>query len=324
MSEMKKILLILFCAFIVTLTACGRSAAETTTTQSATTTISSQTTTSTSTTKTAAAASSSTQVKYDEEDLDTSLNVSGMTDIRLEGDRISVDGSGVMVNGVSATISAAGTYSISGTLDDGQVLVNALDEGVIRLILNGVDITSSSSAPIYVINAEKVVITLADGTTNTITDGNSYILADPASNEPSAAVFSNDDLTINGDGTLTVNANYNHGIQSKDDLKITGGNIKVNAINDALKGRNYVALKNGNITVVSGGDGIQSNNDEDAAKASSSSKAAQSISSRVPTVSRRKPILPSAAAILPSPAVEAVPTAARVPVGGVGANRLLP
>jgi hypothetical protein len=209
---------------------------------------------------------STTSVEYDSDDVDSSLSSSRMSYIALEGDSITLDGGGATVDGSRITIMSAGMYSISGTLDDGQIIVDTEDKETVRLILNAVDITCSRSAPIYVINAEKTVITLADGTENHIKDGESYIFEDTESDEPNAAVFSNDDLTINGNGTLIVSANYNNGIQSNDDLKITGGNITVHAVNDGIKGRDSIAVKDANITVNAGADGMQSNNDEDSGK----------------------------------------------------------
>lgn len=189
----------------------------------------------------------------------------GVIFIKL-GDKITVNGSGAVVSGQKVTITSAGTYSLSGAIKDGQVLVDTQDQETVKLLLNGADISCSTSAPIYVINAEKTVITLADGTTNSVTDGKSYVLENQVLGEPSAAIFSSDDLTINGNGALTVNASYNNGIQSKDDLNINGGNITINAVNDGLKGRDSVEVKGGTITIKAGGDGLQSNNDEDPAQ----------------------------------------------------------
>jgi hypothetical protein len=202
-------------------------------------------------------------VNYDSEDLETSTESTATTTISLEGDAISVTGEGAVVNASSVTITAVGTYSLSGTLNDGQIIVETADTGPVVLILNGVDITYATSAPIYVSSAEKVVITLAEGTENVVTDGDTYQFPDAETNEPNAAIFSNDDLTINGSGSLIVNANYNNGIDSNDDLKIIGGNITVNAVNDGIKGRDSIAVKDGVITINAGADGMQSNNDED-------------------------------------------------------------
>jgi hypothetical protein len=205
-------------------------------------------------------------VEYDHEDLDSSVSSSDMSYITLEGDSIIFEGMGATVNGTIITITSAGMYSISGTLDDGQIIVDTQDSEAVRLVLNGVDITCSTSAPIFVRNAEKTVITLADGSENDVTDGTSYLFDDAGADEPNAAVFSKDDLTINGNGSLTVNANYNNGIASKDDLLITGGTITVKAVNDGLKGRDSIAVKDGITSIDAGGDGMQSNNDEDPEK----------------------------------------------------------
>ena len=205
-------------------------------------------------------------VEYDNDDLTSNVNDSAKTAINLEGDSITIEGDGVTVNGNIATITAGGAYSISGTLNDGQIVVDTQDEGTVYLILNGVNITYATSAPIYVSNAEKTVLTLAPGTENVVTDGVSYTFAEAETDEPNAAIFSKDALTINGTGSLTVNANYHNGITSKDDLKITGGIITVNAVNDGLKGRDSLAVLDGIITVNAGGNGLQSNNDEDVEK----------------------------------------------------------
>lgn len=205
-------------------------------------------------------------VDYDSEDLDSSASSSDTAYIKLEGDTITVDGSGATVDGTTVTITAAGTYNISGTLNDGQIVVNAADSDKVVLVLDGADITCSTSAPIYVLSADKVVITLAEGTENSVTDGTAYVFENAESDEPNAAIFSKDDLTINGDGSLTVNANYNNGIVSKDDLKITGGTVTVNAVNDGIKGKDSIAVKDGVITVNAGSDGLQANNDEDTEK----------------------------------------------------------
>lgn len=161
----------------------------------------------------------------------------------------------------SVTITEEGVYLIKGTLKDGQIIVNA-PKAKVQLVLDGADITCSDSSAIYVQDADKVFITLAEGSDNTVSDGKTYANADDE-NAPSAAIFSEDSLTINGSGSLTVNGNYKNGIQSKDDIVITGGSITVNAANDGIKGKDYVAIADGDITVKAEGDGIKSTNAED-------------------------------------------------------------
>jgi hypothetical protein len=186
--------------------------------------------------------------------------------IVLNGDAILSNAAGVQVNGSTATISDAGTYNLSGSLTDGQIIVDSQSEQAVRLILNGVNISNSTSAPINIVNARKTILILVDNTENVISDGTTYVFADSETDEPNAAIFSKSDLTISGNGSLTVNGNYNDGIASKDGLIIASGTISVNAVDDGIRGKDYLVVKNGNLTVNAGGDGLKSDNEEDAAK----------------------------------------------------------
>lgn len=205
-------------------------------------------------------------VEYEDDDYYTNWEDQNPNYINLNNTSASLDGTGLAINEKTIAINYPGTYVISGTLDDGQIVVDAGSEDVVRLVLNGAEINCSDNAPIYVKSAGKAVISLHDGTENSVSDGSTYVLEDTESDEPNAAIFSKDDLTINGTGTLTVDANYNNGIFGKDDLKITGGNIIINSVDDGLLGRDTVAVKDGNITINSDGDGIKSTNDTDADK----------------------------------------------------------
>ncbi|MCQ4087899.1 carbohydrate-binding domain-containing protein [Saccharibacillus sp. JS10] len=186
------------------------------------------------------------------------------TTITLNGTTASVKGTGAAASNGSVTISAAGTYVISGTLSDGQIIVNTTDAESVHLILSGVNLTDLDNAPIYIQSAEKVILTLAEGTDNVVTDGDKYTLN--TDEEPSAAIFSKANLTINGTGNLTVTANYNDGITSKDDLNIVSGNINIQAADDGLVGKDHVYIENGTIHIDAVGDGIKSTNDEDSEK----------------------------------------------------------
>lgn len=191
---------------------------------------------------------------------------SAVIPIVLNGDTITVDNNGVSVDGSTATISAAGTYSLSGTLTDGQIIVDTAEEAVIRLILNGVEMSSATGAPIAIMQANKAMLVLADNTENTITDAASPVFPAADVDEPNAAVFSAADLTITGDGALTVHGTYNDGIASKDGLIIAGGAIAVDAVDDGIRGKDYLVVNDGNITVTAQGDGLKADNAEDAAK----------------------------------------------------------
>lgn len=180
------------------------------------------------------------------------------------GDSISVEGNGAVVEGNKVIINSAGTYSVSGTISDGQIVVNAGDEDNVELILNGANISCSNSSGIYVKNSKNTYIVLAEGTENQVTDGESYVFEDEATDEPNAAIFSKSDLFINGTGSLVVNANYNNGITSKDDLEIGDANISVTSVHDGIRGKDSITIASGNITINSQGDGMKSNNSEDA------------------------------------------------------------
>ncbi len=186
------------------------------------------------------------------------------TSIVLNGDAIAVEGDGVTVEGSTVTITAAGVYNLSGALADGQIVVDTDDEEAVQLILNGVDLRSADSAPLFVSKAEETVIVLAEDTQNTIEDGASYVFASADEDEPNAALFAKSDLTITGAGALTVQGNYNDGVASKDGLVISGGTITVNAVDDGIRGKDYLALKDAVITVNAQGDGLKSDNEEDA------------------------------------------------------------
>lgn len=206
------------------------------------------------------------EVTYGTEDTSAAYDAASATAIVFSGSTMSIQGSGASAKGSVLTISAAGTYILSGTLTAGQVVVDAGKEDTVRLILNGVSITCANSAPLYAKKAAKTILTLADGTQNALTDGASYTFPDAETDEPSAAVFSKNDLTINGGGTLTVTGQYNNGIASKDVLTITGGTIRVTAAGDGLRGKDGVAIQNGTFTIDAGTDGIKSTNDTDADK----------------------------------------------------------
>ena len=184
------------------------------------------------------------------------------------GDTIDLKGvtTGISVSDNIITIQCGGTYCISGTLNEGQIVVDAKDSNV-NLVLNGVDITCSNSSPVLVKEADKTVIALADGSENVLNDGENYIYEDGNTDKPDSAIYSKDDITfIGSSGSLTVNGNYNDGIKGKDDLVIEGGNITVNSVNDGITGKDSLLVTDGNITVDAGKDGLKSSNETDEGK----------------------------------------------------------
>lgn len=168
--------------------------------------------------------------------------------------------SGVSISGNIITITKEGTYVLSGALSEGQIVVNA-DSAKVQLVLDNADITCASSAAIYVKNADKTFITLAEGSENILMNTAEYETIDD--NNIDAVIFSKDDLTLNGKGTLTINSEYGHGIVSKDDLKFVGGTCNITAKNHALSGKDSVRIAAGTYNLTSGKDGIHSENADD-------------------------------------------------------------
>ncbi len=180
--------------------------------------------------------------------------------ITLNGTSASCASDSVTIEDGRITVTDEGSYILTGTYT-GQIAVQAGADDNVQLILSDANIVSDM-APIYVSNCKNSSITLAEGTVNTISDSQNYTFADGA-DEPDAAIFSDCDLTINGEGTLNVTGNYACGIRTKDDLRIVSGNISVTSAGDAVKGRDSLQIAGGNIDIVSAADGLKSNNDED-------------------------------------------------------------
>lgn len=199
-------------------------------------------------------------------DSDTDTDTSDAVRITLVNDSVTCDDSSVNIEGSVITLSQTGSYIVSGTLDDGQIIVDAADEDKIHIILDNADINCNTGAAIYVKNADKTTITLNAGSDNSLSDSSAYEYDDTENEEPDAVIFSKDDMSINGDGSLTITAVFNNGITCKDDLKIVGGTIEVTAAGDGIKGRDSLTVAGGNITVNAQGKGLLSNNDEDETK----------------------------------------------------------
>ena len=177
-----------------------------------------------------------------------------------ETDGTKAASSGVSISGNIITISKEGTYVLSGALSEGQIVVDA-DSAKVQLVLDNVDITCASSAAIYVKSADKTFITLAEGSENILMNTAEYEAIDD--NNIDAVIFSKDDLTLNGKGTLTINSEYGHGIVSKDDLKLVSGTCNITAKKHALSGKDSVRIAAGTYNLTSGKDGIHSENADD-------------------------------------------------------------
>ena len=193
-----------------------------------------------------------------------SQSTAGIEDLDIDDSASNIDWDALPTTSVTLsdedlTITEAGTYVLTGS-STASVIVDATDLDV-RLVLSGVDINSTTNAAIVVADAETVVIQLAGDTTNTLSDASSR-----ADEEIDGVVYSSDDLLIEGDGELTITANFADGIVSKDDLSISGGTITVTSVDDGIRGKDSVVITGGTLVVNSEGDAIKSTNDSDAGK----------------------------------------------------------
>lgn len=220
MNSLQKYLLPLLLVSLTTLTAC------TTNTSESTTISGTSTTTSTSSTQ-------------------TSVTTVSSSDITL--------------NNTSITIDQPGTYTIDGTISDGQIIVNVGEDQEVTLNLAGISVTNTTGTALY-IQSGKATINLVDGTTNTLTDGSSY--SAQGDEDPNATLYAVEDLVITGNGILTVKANYNDAISTKDDLTIEGGSITVTSVDDGIQGNDSITMNGGTITIDSEGDSFKSDNEE--------------------------------------------------------------
>ena len=219
----KKSIIALLIAAILCVSGCGSSQSSTTQTESS------------------ESAEYSLEEMFSDRDFEIGYDEAGSTVINLES---------------TVTISEEGTYILKGSLSDGMVIVDADKSDKIQIVLDNVDISSSTSAAIYVKQADKVFITLAADSENILSNGGEFVAIDD--NNIDAVIFSKDDITINGNGSLTIKSPAGHGIVSKDDLKITSGEYTIDSMKDGLSGKDSVKIANGTINISSKGDGISS------------------------------------------------------------------
>lgn len=194
---------------------------------------------------------------FTERDLAGTYEESGAVYVTLSDDGIAGETDGVVIDGQMVTITAEGTYIFSGTLSEGQIVVDA-DNAKVQIVFDNVDITCASSAAVYVKSAEKVFVTLAEGSQNTLRNTDEYVAIDD--NNIDAVIFAKSDLTLNGTGSLTIISAEGHGIVSKDDLKIIGGTYDITAAGHALSGKDSVRIADGDFTITSDGDGMDASN----------------------------------------------------------------
>lgn len=198
-------------------------------------------------------------------DYETDYEENESIQIQLNGNSATANSDSVQISGTTITITEDATHIISGTLDNGMIIVNAPDSAKLQLVFNGVEINSETSAALYILEADKVFVTLADGTENVLSNGGIFEAIDE--NNIDAALFSKQDITFNGTGSLTVTSPAGHGIVAKDDLVITGGTYTVTSASHGLDANDSVRITGNTIlTIDAGKDGIHAENSDDAEK----------------------------------------------------------
>lgn len=199
---------------------------------------------------------------FSNRDFEVGYDESTSAIIQLQGDNAVCSSNAVNISGSTVTITDEGTYILSGTLKDGMIVVDAEKTDKLQLVLNNASIHSETSAPIYILKADKVFITLAASSVNTLSNGGTFTAIDE--NNIDAVIFSKDDLTLNGSGRLEITSPAGHGIVSKDELTLTGGTYQINSASHGLAGKDNVIIANAEINITSGKDGIHAENTDDA------------------------------------------------------------
>lgn len=191
-----------------------------------------------------------------------SYKASEAVKITLNKTTATVSGSGAKADGSTITITEEGVYVVSGTLEDGQIIVDASDSDKVQIVLDGVHINCETNAAIYVREADKVFITLAENSSNTLGGGNEYTQIDD--NTVDGVIFSKSDLVCNGTGSLTIEADYKHGIVSKDDLVITGGTYKIAAADNGITAKDQIKILDGSFDIDAANSAVKAKNTDDA------------------------------------------------------------
>ena len=199
---------------------------------------------------------------FTERDNKTDYDESKAVTIKLNGGAATASSNSVKISGSKITITEEATYVVSGELTDGMLIVDAPDTAKLQIVLNGANITSKTSAALYILEADKVFLTLADRTENTLANGGSFTAIDD--NNIDGALFSKQDLTLNGTGSLMVTSPAAHGIVCKDDLVFTGGTYTVNSASHGLDANDSVRIANATLNIDAGKDAINAENTDDA------------------------------------------------------------
>ncbi len=252
---MKKIIAVLLCLLlaVTTLAGCGKDNADGTTNNSGETS---------SGTPAEVDFGGGDEDMFTERDSKTDYDETTAIKIELKGSSATASDNSVKISGSTVTITKDATHIISGSLSDGMIIVDAPDTAKLQLVLKGADITSKTSAPLYIKEADKVFVTLVGD--NVLASGDSFTAIDD--NNIDGTVFSKQDLTFNGEGALTVSSPAGHGIVGKDDIVFTGGSYTITSASHGIQANDSVRIKAATISADAGKDGIHAENTDDTEK----------------------------------------------------------
>ena len=181
----------------------------------------------------------------------TLTNTEGATQIAASGDSIVVTGDGAVAENGKVTIRKSGTYLLSGTLEEGQLLVDAEEGAEIILVFDGFKISNSTDAPLLFESGSSITLVLKDGSKNAVTDLRS------SAEENKAAIYTKSDLTISGNGTLDVTGTAEDAIHSKTNVTVQGGTINLKAGDDAIHADETLTILDGKVTVLESEEGLE-------------------------------------------------------------------
>lgn len=179
--------------------------------------------------------------------------------ITFSSDKITCSDSDVSIEDNVITISKAGNYTVSGSSENAQIIIDASDDDEVSLTLSDLTLSCETSAPIYVKKAKQLTVTLEDGSTNYLSTTDEFVAIDD--NNIDGVIFSKDDLILTGSGSLEIDSPYGHGIVTKDELTVEDGTYTMTCKKHGLSGKDGIRIVNGTFTLSTQKDGIHTDGD---------------------------------------------------------------
>lgn len=185
-----------------------------------------------------------------------------LTKIALKQQESEITGAGAKSDGQKVTVTKGGTYLVSGTLEEGQILIDAGEKDTVILLMQDVGLTNSAGPVIQADRVGHLSIQLEKDSENMFQSGEEIEVTKAEADEDAtgAAIYSHGDLSVTGEGSCRILGYLNNGIQAKGNLLVHSGELTIEAHNHAVKGKDSVEAAGGKVSILSGGDGIKSDN----------------------------------------------------------------